>query len=294
MDYWQIIENKISSHTHQNFRITYKQAIGGGCINTAYKISNSKHCYFIKLNQADQLAMFEAEYQGLLAIANSQTIKVPKAICTGIAGSYAYIVMQYLELSASRKQEGSELLGQQLAQMHQTLQSQFGWQQDNTIGSTPQINTLTENWIDFWQHYRLGYQLKLAQKNGADSHTMKLANKLLANLKQFFSDYQASASLLHGDLWGGNYAYDHTGQPVIFDPAVYFGDRETDIAMTELFGGFSPKFYHAYNDVWPLDSGYQSRKTLYNLYHILNHFNLFGAGYLSQAKTMIQKLLSEL
>jgi fructosamine-3-kinase len=145
--------------------------------------------------------------------------------------------------------------------------------------------------MPFWRDQRLGYQLKLAARSGRD--LLKKGERILADLGAFFQNYRPVPSLLHGDLWGGNVSAVER-QPVIFDPAVYYGDREADLAMTELFGGFSEQFYQAYRDTWPLDDGYPVRKTLYNLYHVLNHFNLFGGGYGSQAERMIDSLLSEL
>jgi len=178
--------------------------------------------------------------------------------------------------------------------MHKTTSPQFGWSRNNTIGSTPQVNNYESSWIDFWQQHRLGFQLELARQKGASDALYTKGKELSAELEQLFIGYQPEASLLHGDLWSGNYAYLKNAEPVIYDPAVYYGDRETDIAMTELFGGFSTEFYSAYNEVWPLDKGYQQRKKLYNLYHILNHYNLFGGGYVLQAENMVDQLLASL
>ena len=154
------------------------------------------------------------------------------------------------------------------------------------------VNTQTEDWIEFWREQRLGFQLNLAKQNGASLSLYNKGTELLNNLYVFYSDYTPQASLLHGDLWSGNYGYLKEGTPVIFDPAVYYGDREADIAMTEMFGGFPDEFYSAYNQEWPLDKGYRQRKKLYNLYHILNHFNMFGGGYAMQAENMIEQLLN--
>ena len=178
--------------------------------------------------------------------------------------------------------------------MHQQPQAYFGWHIDNTIGSTPQHNDREHDWPTFWQQQRLAKQLTFAANNGAGGSLQKKGQKLLENLAVFFDGYTPIPSLLHGDLWSGNAAADEQGNPVMFDPASYYGDRETDIAMTELFGGFNTDFYSAYQAEYPLDSGYKVRKTLYNLYHILNHFNLFGGGYQSQAESMIDILLAEI
>jgi fructosamine-3-kinase len=153
---------------------------------------------------------------------------------------------------------------------------------------------ISDSWPRFFAERRLRPQLALARSSGADRITLQDGEELCEKLAAFFLDGHPLPSLLHGDLWGGNAGMLPDGTPVVFDPACYYGDRETDIAMSELFGGFPESFYAAYREAWPLDSGYEARKTLYNLYHILNHFNIFGAGYLGQAKRMIARLLAEL
>lgn len=244
--------------------------------------------------------MFEAESEGLMELAKSHSIRVPEPLCCGIAGGDAFLAMENLRLGDSGNVSSSaSQLGQNLAALHQIIQShngqpRYGWHRDNTIGSTTQINDYENNWITFWSKHRLGFQLDLAQRNGANSRVLQRGKQLCESLADFFVAYTPEASLLHGDLWSGNVAFDQSGHPVIFDPAVYYGDRETDLAMTELFGGFSANFYATYKSTYPLDEGYATRKTLYNLYHILNHYNMFGGGYLSQASGMIDRLLSEL
>ncbi len=298
---WLKIEQKISSAVGKHFQLKKQSALGGGDINQAYRIDgvikennqNKAVSFFIKLNQKSQLDMFAAEVAGLQEIEKAQAIRVPHVICSGVEKNQSYLILENLSLVTSGA-DSAKRLGQQLAAMHKTTSQQFGWLRDNTIGSTRQINTKTENWIDFWREYRLGFQLNLAKQNGAGHFLYMKGEKLLNNLESLFIDYEPVASLLHGDLWSGNYGYLKDGAPVIFDPAVYYGDRETDIAMTELFGGFSAEFYSSYNEVWPLDSGYQQRKVLYNLYHILNHYNLFGGGYAMQAERMIEQLLVKL
>jgi fructosamine-3-kinase len=204
--------------------------------------------------------------------------------------------MEWLDLGRGSGSSWQEM-GRQLAAMHQCSTAQlsgkkaagmFGWQRSNTIGSTPQINPWTANWTEFWTEHRIGYQLRLANRQGG--HFPK-QDPLLDMIPQLLAGHEPQPSLVHGDLWSGNAAINQSGEPVIFDPATYYGDREVDLAMTELFGGFPPEFYQGYNQVFPLDSGYQQRKVLYNLYHILNHFNLFGGSYASQANRMIDQLL---
>ena len=267
--------------------------VNGGDINSAYQLQTAELNWFIKLNRADLLDMFIAEAEGLQALAATNTVQVPQVISVGSHQRHAYLILNFIPLKALRGQSAITF-AQQLAQLHQQPQAYFGWHRDNTIGSTPQFNQRHQEWPSFWQQQRLGKQLQLAADNGYLGNLQKQGEKLCQQVPAFFKSYQPQPALLHGDLWGGNVAADTQGQPVLFDPACYFGDRETDLAMTELFGGFNADFYAAYNAAYPLDTGYKTRKNLYNLYHILNHLNLFGTGYLQQAQQMINQLLSEL
>ena len=291
MEFWDSVSANISSQTACQFVIQQKQSVAGGSINSAYKITGDEGSYFVKCNRADLLGMFEAEAAGLHEIARTKTIFVPRPICSGIAENKSYIVLAFVEFS-TRKSD-VEKLGHHLAQMHQCTADKFGWSQNNTIGSTLQVNSQTDSWVSFWREQRLGFQLALAYENGFVSQLKDAGDQLLDRFAILFENYKPVASLLHGDLWSGNYAFDSSGCPLIFDPAVYYGDRETDIAMTELFGGFPAQFYQSYADVYPLDDNYPVRKALYNLYHILNHLNLFGSGYLGQSLDMIDRVLAE-
>ncbi len=291
MALWDEIAATISRASGEPFRVSEKEALGGGCINSAYRVTDGARSFFVKLNGGDRLAMFEAEYDGLNELAGSGAIKVPQPLATGTSDGQAFIVMEDLPLGGS----GSPTrLGQELAALHRTTSDQFGWFRDNTIGSTPQPNRRHRDWIAFWREQRLGAQLEMAARNGASRRLQSDGERLMADLPGLFEGYVPEPSLLHGDLWSGNYSFTRDGEPVIFDPAVYYGDREADLAMTELFGGFGGGFYAAYGEAWPLDPGYAVRKTLYNLYHILNHFNMFGGGYGSQAEGMAGRLLAEL
>ena len=267
------------------------QSLGGGCINRAQRLECDGVPYFVKLNQAERLPMFEAEALGLRALAATHTLRVPLPVCTGRESDSAWLVMEYLELGG----RGSlTALGEGLAALHRTPQARFGWSRDNTIGATPQPNAESDDWVAFWRERRLGFQLELAARNGFSGRLQELGADLLERFPALFEDHHPAPSLLHGDLWSGNYGFTRAGEPVIFDPAPYCGDREADVAMTELFGGFGAEFYAAYDRAWPLDPGYARRKTLYNLYHILNHANLFGGGYARQAEGMMERLLREL
>ncbi len=291
MALWEEIAETISQTTGAPFMVRERHALGGGCINSAYRIGDGQQSYFVKLNGADRLAMFEAELDGLNELATAGAVRVPQSLATGIAEGQAFIVMEALELGGSGSQAQ---LGRELSAQHQHRVEYFGWFRDNTIGSTHQPNRQHREWVEFWREQRLGAQLEMAKNNGASHRLLDDGERLLADLPGLFDTYRPAPSLLHGDLWSGNYAFARGGEPVIFDPAVYYGDRETDIAMTELFGGFRGDFYDAYVEAWPLDSGYKVRKTLYNLYHIINHFNMFGGGYGNQAEGMMGRLLAEL
>ncbi len=268
-----------------------RDSIGGGCINAAARLRGAGGDFFVKTNQARQHDMFVAEAEGLRELAAAAAIRVPQPICDGIAGDTAYLVLEYLDLHG---RGAAAVLGEHLAALHRVTQKQFGWRRDNTIGATEQRNAPCDDWLAFWREQRLGFQLQLAQRNGCGTELLRLGEALLLSLEDFFPGYRPQASLLHGDLWSGNHAYLADGIPVIFDPAVYFGDREADLAMTELFGGYGAEFHAAYRAQWPLDAGYKVRKTLYNLYHIINHFNLFGGGYQQQAVAMLRQLHAEL
>lgn len=286
----QELARAIGEALGEPFSIDNSSSIGGGCISSASRIEGNGQRYFVKFNRADLLEMFEAEAEGLQAMADADAVRVPRPVTTGVSDGQAYLVMEYLETGGSGDMAR---FGEQLAQMHRHTADRFGWHRDNTIGSTPQPNDRDDDWVRFWQEQRLGFQLDLAQRNGAGKALYDRGQQLKERVGDFFQSYQPVASVLHGDLWSGNYAFSRDGEAVIYDPAVYFGDREADLAMTELFGGFSRSFYSGYDSAWPIDPGYSTRKTFYNLYHILNHFNLFGGGYASQARRMIDQLLSE-
>lgn len=266
--------------------------IAGGSINRTATIGAGEVRYFVKLNDAPaSLEMFEAEAAGLRLLAQPGALRVPQPICSGTSGAIAYLVLEYIEFGHGGARGGAAL-GAGLASIHRMTRARFGWNRDNTIGSTPQVNRPTDEWVTFYRDHRLGFQLELAERNGYRGPLTKAGFRLLEKLPLVCADHHPVASLLHGDLWSGNAAFDRDGAPVIYDPAVYFGDRETDLAMTELFGGFDTSFYRAYQAAWPLAAGYELRRDLYQLYHVLNHLNLFGAGYAGQARRLIDRLLA--
>jgi len=293
MNDWQTIIEQIELATGQDFSLVKAVQMHGGDINQVYHLQGTQKSYFVKLNRASLLLMFEVEALGLQELAQTNTLRIPEAIVYGVAGEHAFLVLEYVALQSTNSATQRQL-GQKLALLHQNRQGYFGWHHDNFIGSNQQKNTRDSDWVNFWREQRLTAQLNLAADNGYTGKIQQQGEQLCQLIPGFFSSYQPQASLLHGDLWSGNAASDAQEQAIIYDPACYYGDRETDIAMTELFGGFGADFYAAYNEVWPLDSAYKVRKTLYNLYHILNHLNLFGSGYLHQAEGMMQQLIAEI
>ena len=246
---------------------------------------------FVKVAPLACAAMLEAEAAGLRELASADALRVPAVLGLGTAGAQSFLALEWIELGPARP--GTEArLGEQLARQHLTTSARFGWERDNTIGATPQRNDWTADWPEFFARQRLGFQLDLIERSDHGGRWLERGRRLCEALGAFFTDHAPQPSLLHGDLWGGNWATASSGAPVIFDPAVYYGDREADLAMTHLFGGFGREFYAAYEATWPLDRGARSRRDLYNLYHVLNHLNLFGGGYRAQAEQVIDRLLA--
>jgi protein-ribulosamine 3-kinase len=267
--------------------------VQGGSINDCYRWEGGAGSVFVKLAPTDQQETFEAEAAGLMELERAQAVRVPRVLSVGSGAGHAWMALEWIQFGA-RSNTAEAALGKQLARLHRVNADTYGWQRDNTIGSTPQLNAPLSDWPSFFRDRRLRYQLELAAANGQGGRLQQRGAALADGLDAFFKTYQPAPSLLHGDLWGGNWATDAQDRPVIFDPAVYYGDREADLAMTRLFGGFGERFYSAYQDEWPLDPDWRIRVGLYNLYHVLNHLNLFGDGYLGQALGMMNHLLAHL
>ena len=267
--------------------------VTGGSVGECVRWSSDDGDLFVKLAPVERLSAFEAEAAGLAELDAAAAIRVPALLGTGTAASTAWLALRWIDFTTPVRRSEA-LLGEQLASLHRVGAPRFGWHRDNTIGATPQRNAWDDDWTRFFVRQRLALQLDLAETNGASSRLLERGRQLGEIAGALFSSYRPVPSLLHGDLWGGNWATDGSGEPVVFDPAVYFGDREADIAMTRLFGGFGPAFYAAYQAAWPLDPAAGTRRGFYNLYHVLNHFNLFGGGYGAQAEGMIERLLAEL
>ncbi|MBK1878300.1 fructosamine kinase family protein [Pelagicoccus mobilis] len=284
----QLIETALSDTSGLPFRIASQRALGGGCINDAYRLEGEDgRPFFVKANQLDFHDSFAAEAAALKELAETNTVRVPQVVAQIQGNSQAYLILEYIDARPSRTGDW-QTLGRQLAQLHALPKPYFGWHRDNLIGATPQPNPQTSSWLDFFAEHRLEHQLSLCQSRG---YKLPLAAELLKELPTLLADHNVAPSLLHGDLWSGNAAFDSAGSPFIFDPGSYYGDREADLAFTEFFGGFPPEFYQAYNAEFPLAPGYSRRKTLYNLYHCLNHLYLFGASYAHQAEQMTRQLL---
>ena len=263
--------------------------VGGGDISSAWRIRTDDTPVFLKTGPASAYDMFLGEAEGLRELAGAGAIRVPKVLGCVSSGQESLLALEWIDFEIAGP-AAETALGTQLATLHRHTADRFGWHRDNTIGSTPQKNDWSDDWVCFYGEHRLGFQLELAAVNGYGKDLQSEGRQLLDNLGYYFSDYWPEPSLLHGDLWSGNWAAAN-GSPVIFDPAVYYGDRETDIAMTQLFGGFGQRFYDAYESAWPMSPGYRKRILLYQLYHVLNHLNLFGSSYLARARDLIRRLL---
>ncbi len=280
------IKSTIESHIGST--ITGMQALSGGCISDAYNITmQSGENYFLKLDNHSNTDMFIKEAHGLKELKNSNTVRIPEVILY----DNSFILTELIQTGKRSKSFFVEF-GAQFARMHKYHNEHFGFYEDNYIGSNPQINQAGKNekrnWINFYFNKRILFQYKLAEKNGHATGEMK---KGIALLEKMIEDILAGSleepSLLHGDLWSGNFMVDENGEPCLIDPAVYYGHREADLAMTKLFGGFDSDFYAAYNEEFPLPDGYRYRENIYKLYHLLNHLNLFGGSYYTQSISII-------
>ena len=269
--------------------IISQKSVSGGCINDA-EIITTKYgkTFFVKTNNNSTSDLFQCEANGLNEIAKTNVIRVPKAIYS----SEDFLILENI-ISKSRSKLFWEDFGRSFAQLHKVIGNVFGFNEDNYIGSTKQLNLTSKeesnNWTEFYFHNRLLFQYNLAEQNGyAQSQLRDSFSKLEYKIPQIFNNINVQPNLLHGDLWSGNFITDELGNACLIDPAVYYGHREADLAMTKLFGGFDSKFYSAYNEKFPLDDGYEYRENIYKLYHILNHLNLFGSGYYQQAIDLIE------
>ncbi|MEN7548393.1 fructosamine kinase family protein [Rapidithrix thailandica] len=282
-------ENALTNVCQNKPQIRTVKSLGGGCINQAVRLSTDAGEYFLKYNPEKALHFFEVEAKGLQLLANTQTVKVPQVIGYGKTEDKAYLVLEFLE---SRYPEAFywENFGRQLARLHQHSEQAFGLSYANYIGALPQENDWKFTWEEFFFEKRLNIQFELALQNGLiDYSYLKKLEKLRSRLVDFFP--VEKPSLLHGDLWSGNAMIGPGGQACVVDPAVYFGHREIELAFTRLFGGFEPEFYEAYQEVFPLQQGFEERVDIYNIYPLMVHVNLFGKSYLRGIDTVLQRML---
>lgn len=266
--------------------------VTGGCIHEAWLVDSEEGgMVFLKSNRADSLAMLTAERRCLDLLAESGAIRVPRPYATGIVDGKACLAMEGLELVSGAGESASARMAERLAALHGVCSpdGRFGADFDNFIGATPQSNAPSDSWADFFVGQRLEPQLELATARG---RTFPETARLLSAVHTHLASLKIEPSLLHGDLWGGNAAFLPDGQPVLFDPASYYGDRETDLAFTRLFGGFAPAFYRRYRELRPAPE--PVRESIYNLYHLLNHYHLFGGGYGEQSASLMREILREI
>ncbi|HEX8755128.1 MAG TPA: fructosamine kinase family protein [Steroidobacteraceae bacterium] len=269
-----------------------QSGVAGGGIHRSYRWQCGGAPLFVKVAASDGAASLQAEAAGLQVLAGARAVRVPQVVARGVAGQSAFLALQWIE-SQPAGRAAEQRLGEQLAAQHAVTAERFGFESDNFIGRTPQPNGWLPDWVEFFRERRLRHQLALAVQNGFAELLEHPGARLLEAVDALLEGHRPRASLLHGDLWAGNWLADSEQVPFIFDPAVYYGDREADLAMTRLFGGFGRAFYDAYLTAAPLPAGHEVRAELYNLYHVLNHANLFGGGYARQARASIDRLLGE-
>ena len=289
-----MLNNKIKSKIENilDSQIIGMNSLSGGCISSSYKVNTKDgNSYFLKYNYSSGSDMFLTEAHGLQELDKPGVITIPKVI----SFDKEFILLDLIE-SSSRSKNFSEDFGRKFAVLHKFNNEKYGFYEDNYIGSNPQLNIPDndeeKNWTKFYFQKRILYQFHLAEKSGNSTSDLRSSISQLENkIDLIVTDNSEKPSLLHGDLWGGNYMVDKNGFACLIDPAVYYGNREADLAMTKLFGGFDSEFYRAYNEEFPLPDGYDYRENIYKLYHVLNHLNLFGSGYYSQAISLIKYYL---
>ena len=271
-------------------QVVSRRRLGGGCINAAeeYLLSGGER-FFVKRNKSSFSGLFAAEAAGLEALSVPGSPRVPRVLGIHDDGTEQILILEFID-SGAKSPDFWPSFGRKMAELHRVNSRKgFGFDGDNHIGATEQKNEWRSTWLEFFASQRIGFQLELARSRGRiDTGTASHCEQFISRISDILIEPEHS-SLLHGDLWGGNYMVGEEGEPVLIDPAVYFGHREADLAMTELFGGFNPGFYEAYNEVFPLEPGYSQRRDAYNLYHMLNHLNLFGGSYAGSVRAILQR-----
>ncbi|CAM9472895.1 unnamed protein product [Chrysoparadoxa australica] len=285
------IAKNLGSDYAANFASSGFGGGGGASVGTITDANKEGPKLFYKSTNMQGFDMLNAEYQGVKAMYETGTIRVPKPICLTNVGEKAFLVFEHLDMGG---RGNAGLFGRQLAQMHKATSAngQYGFAIDNTCGATPQPNSWKATWAEFWDEHRLGHIMKLCRRSGGVyDREQELRQKVRKILSEHEEKHDLRPSLVHGDLWTGNAAYMKDGTPVIFDPATYYGDREVDLAMSKLFGSFGGEFYKAYSEEYHLPEGWQQRETIYNMYHMFNHYVLFGGGYWGSATRMADEVL---
>ncbi|GGD78022.1 fructosamine kinase family protein [Lacimicrobium alkaliphilum] len=283
---WHFISEQISEQLGQDFICDDIRQLHEQFYTRAFRITDGQRRFFVKVTEVSELLRLETEAAGLNKLRQSELLKIPKVICVGKTSQSGFLVLEYLHMQEGSPEQWQQF-GQQLARLHQSdHQQMYGWQEDNYIGATPQPNGWKKKWCQFFSEQRIGYMLQLLNEKALLKSDV---DKVVDRVRQLLAGHTPPASPLHGDLWQGNTGF-WKGQPVLYDPAFYFGDRETDIAMTEFFGRFPEAFYQGYEQVWPLSEDYQYRKPVYQLYHNLNHALLFGGQYIHSAQNQLNNM----
>lgn len=283
---WQFISEEISKNLDIDFICDDIRPIKTESSHQTFRITDGRQRFFVKTNEAHYLTNFKAESDGLEHLQKAKIFKVPTVICSGVVEQKAFLVLEFLTLTEGNAENWYQF-GHLLAQQHKNqTQNMYGWQEDNFIGLSPQPNQWQKKWCHFFAEQRIGFMLQLLAEQG--QHLADI-DKVVNTVKNLLTGYLPTSSMLHGDLWIGNCGF-HKNNPAIYDPALYFGDRETDIAMSELFGRLPDSFYQGYQDTWPMDVGYEYRKPVYQLYHLLNHSLMFGGHYLQSALATLKNM----
>lgn len=293
-EYYSSVEEAVRKLYGPSVSLLSERSVSGGCINDTCILTLSNQTeVFLKRNITIGIELFKREAEGLEALtAVEGAPRVPKVLARGGNSNFSFLLLEFLGNTVKRLDNFWTIFGQELALLHRNGRScRCGFPHDNHIGATPQRNSPMDSWVDFFREWRLEYQLKLARDGGLTDNTMMgHVGSVIRRLDTLLIEPdEQSPSLLHGDLWSGNFIDGPEGKACIIDPAVYYGHREADLAMTELFGGYNREFYEAYKNIWPLESGYAERRDLYNLYHMLNHLNLFGESYAGTVRSIASR-----
>ncbi len=282
------IEKILANYIGNSVEIIDFLPVGGGSINETFKLNTTAGNFFVKKNSASLYPqMFIKEAKGLKILSDANAISIPETIGIGESGDESFLILKYIEIGLEKASFWDDF-GQQLAALHKHSNEHFGLNHDNFIGSLEQYNKPHDSWSSFFREQRLEKQVRLARNNGKiDKGTVVAFDKFYAKLDNIFPE--EPPALLHGDLWGGNFMVNEVGSPVIIDPAVYYGHREMDLGMSQLFGGFDRQFYISYNKYYPLENGWEERLHYCNLYPLMVHVNLFGGGYSQSVKSILSR-----